>query len=155
MPGRQIATSFIFEQRSGCRLRGAARKRLLARRSAFSASVNFDFLRSGPNGMYEQNQLFVADSFMALFVAGGRPTLTRKEIETRYDTCEDLASQVAEFCKTLQFSHDLSEQDALRRCHQGLVAPEAMVSADEALWVIRRVAELLTWDRPAWLDGTG
>ena len=105
--------------------------------------------------MYEQNQTFVADSFLALYVVHGRPVLSRQAIEARYETCEDLALQVAEFCKTLQFSQDLSEADALRRCHQGLLEPPASISRDEAGWVIRRVAELLSWPDPAWVDDAG
>jgi hypothetical protein len=101
--------------------------------------------------MYDHNQLFVADSFAALYVLRERLTLTRKELETRYETCEDLAGEVARFCQTLQFGHGLSEEEALRRCHQGLLEPPTAVSEAEAAWVICRVAEMLSWDLPEWL----
>lgn len=106
--------------------------------------------------MYDHNQTFVADSFLALYAVNGRPTLGRREVEARHDACEDLAAQVAAFCETLQLGDDLSAQyDALRRCHRGLLEPPAAVSAAEARWVVRRVVELLAWDVPAWLDDAG
>ena len=101
--------------------------------------------------MYEPDQTFIADSFMALYTANGRPTGSRQEVAARYEFCEDMASQVGEMCRMLQFSTDVSESTALRKCLDGLLAPPASVSADEATWVMRRVAELLDWHLPVWL----
>lgn len=101
--------------------------------------------------MYEPDQTFIADSFMVLYTANGRPTGSRQEVAARYDFCEDMAVQVSEICRTLQFNTDVSESTALRNCLDGLLAPPASVSADEATWVMRRVAELLEWHLPLWL----
>lgn len=100
--------------------------------------------------MDDSSQILVADSFIALYTQRGRLTVKRPELAERYETCEDLAQQVAEFCRTLQFGRDLSEDQALRQCHQGLLTPPTAVSPDEAAWVIRRVAELQNWDLPTW-----
>ena len=40
------------------------------------------------------------------------------------------------------------EGEILRRIHAGLLAPESGVSAAEATWVVRRLAELLGWEDP-------
>lgn len=97
--------------------------------------------------MDEQSRIAIPPSFFALYSKNGRPLETRAAIEARYDLCEDLASQTAEVCTTLQFKDDLSERDVLMRCHESLQASGA-VSEPEAAWVIARVAELLQWAAP-------
>ena len=42
----------------------------------------------------------------------------------------------------------ITEEDVLERLGRGLVGPEAGVSESEAIWVIRRLAELLGWPAP-------
>ena len=103
---------------------------------------------------YEINQVVIPDSFMGLFLVNGRPTAAREEIEARYEACDDLANAVAEFCKH-QVSKDVSEELALRRCYDGLLAVPDSTTSDEAGWVTRRVAELLSWEAPQFLDETG
>ena len=41
-----------------------------------------------------------------------------------------------------------TEQDVLQRLHQGLLVDGTLVTADEAQWVLRRLAELLGWPQP-------
>lgn len=102
--------------------------------------------------MEDPNQTLVPESFMALYVQRGKPTLQRHEIEARHEFCDDLASQVSEMCRTVQFGGDLSESAALRKCFDGLIEPPLSVSAPEARWVMCRVAEILEWSVPAWLS---
>lgn len=97
--------------------------------------------------MDEQNQIDIPQSFMALYSRSGRPTESRRTIETRYDLCEDLAVQTSDVCMTLQFKDDLSETEVLRRCRDGL-ADSGAASEAEAGWIVVRVAELLHWSRP-------
>jgi len=101
--------------------------------------------------MEDPNQTFVSESFMALYTERGRPTAPRADIEARYEFCDDLASQVSEMCRTVQFSADLSESAALRTCFDGLAQPPLAVTGPESAWVMCRVCELLEWDVPAWL----
>jgi hypothetical protein len=101
--------------------------------------------------MYEHNQLFIADSFAALFTVNGRPTLERKELEGRYEACEDLAQQLAGVCMNLQLDDDPSTDAALRQCLEGVHVPSMAGTEAESRWVIRRVAELLDWPVPGWL----
>ncbi len=101
--------------------------------------------------MEDPNQTYVPESFMAMYQQRGRLTATREQIETRHEFCEDLASQVSEMCRTVQFAGDLSQSAALRKCFDGLVEPPLSVSQPEARWVMCRVAEMLEWDVPAWL----
>ncbi len=97
--------------------------------------------------MDEQNQVDIPPSFMAIHSRNGRPIATRATIEARYDLCEDLAIQTAEFCRQLQSKEELSEATILRRCRAGLREGDAMGAA-EADWVVIRAAELLDWRRP-------
>ncbi|WPB59033.1 ATPase with chaperone activity [Xylophilus sp. GOD-11R] len=101
--------------------------------------------------MEDTNRIPIPDSFMALYVRHGRPTHRQEEVEARLEFCEDLSTQVAELCRTVQFSGDLSESAALRKCLDGLLTPPASVSPGEARWVMCRVAEQLEWEIPAWL----
>lgn len=96
--------------------------------------------------MYDHNQTFVADSFMALFVRSGRPTATRGEVERRYEFAEDIALHVAGMSAMVAVVDKSEQMDALNRCRLGLLVEPAQVSEVEANWVVRRVAELLDWN---------
>ena len=104
--------------------------------------------------MYDHNQTLVPESFLHLFSVHGRPTLARAETEARYEACEDLALHVAALCEQKQQGPN-DAAVALRRCHDGLITPAASTSRAEAVWVVRRVAELLGWAEPAWLVELG
>lgn len=100
--------------------------------------------------MYDHNQLEVPDSFMALHVVAGhlRPGLTRALVTARYELCEDLAQHLQEYARAQHHDHGLPEHEVLKRCHQGLLAGASGVSAPEAAWVVRRLAELADWSSP-------
>jgi hypothetical protein len=100
--------------------------------------------------MYDHNQTLVPDSFMGLYSANGRPVLSRAETEARYEICEDLALHTAAFLGA-QGQGPEDAGAALRRCHDGLRLDPTIVSAAEAAWVLRRVAELEDWPLPQWL----
>lgn len=101
--------------------------------------------------MSDDSQVYLPASFVALFVPPGRikPVATREHIIERHDFCEDLATLLVEHAKATQFDLGIAESDVLERSHQGLLTPDAPVSAEEAGWVIRRLAELLGWECPA------
>lgn len=98
----------------------------------------------------EDSQILVPPSFVALYLAPGRtrPSAPRAEIAARHDFCEDLASMLTEHAATLLWQLGVTEADVLERMHRGLLGDDAPVSAAEARWVIRRLAELLGWDAP-------
>lgn len=97
-----------------------------------------------------ESQFVIPPSFIQLFVPAGktRPTEAREVIAQRYDLCEDMAQMLTETAREKHFSIGVAEPDVLDRIHAGLVADAALVSADEALWVVRRLAELLSWELP-------
>jgi hypothetical protein len=96
--------------------------------------------------VYDDNQTFVPDSFIALYRdARQRLTATRETIATRYELCEDLANLLTDHCSTIHFRDGIDEATVLRRVHQGLLAPPTTVEPPEAEWVVRRAAELLGW----------
>jgi hypothetical protein len=46
------------------------------------------------------------------------------------------------------FELGVTEEDVLARMGQGLLVPGSVVTADEAGWVVCRLAELLDWPMP-------
>lgn len=100
--------------------------------------------------MYEENQSFVPESFMALYVDKGRfkPSLPREALTARYEMCEDLAQLLVNTASNQQFELGITEYDALERCWRGLLVSPDVTTPDEAFWVICRLAELLSWPLP-------
>lgn len=96
------------------------------------------------------SQFVIPPSFIQLFVPEGktRPSETREVIAQRYDLCEDMAQMLTETAREKHFGIGVAESDVLSRIHAGLAADESLVSTDEALWVARRLAELLRWELP-------
>jgi hypothetical protein len=96
----------------------------------------------------EDNQFIVPRSFIELFSApgGARPGASRKTIAERYELCEDLAQMLVEHARARLFDLGVTEHDVLERIDRGLGGQGALVSAAEAGWVLRRLAELLGWE---------
>lgn len=102
---------------------------------------------------YEFNQLFIADSFQALYLdKNGRSTLTREALHARQELCEDLAQSLAEVCLELKSRNDIGLSAAIEQCHGGLLGADSGVSRAEADWVARRIAELLQQGVPDFLQ---
>jgi hypothetical protein len=95
-------------------------------------------------------QIYLPPSFQTLYVAPGRmkPLLPRDELMARYELCEDLATQLTEFARNLQFELGISEDEVLTRVRLGLLTEPSVVTPPEADWVTRRTAELLEWECP-------
>jgi len=105
--------------------------------------------------MSDENQIEIPPSFIALFVEPGRirPSASRAEITQRYEFCEALATMLVERAQTLQWQLGITEGDVLERLHAGLMGEGAPVPANEGEWIVRRLAELLEWERPKWKAG--
>lgn len=104
--------------------------------------------------MSQEFQIHIPPSFMALYVPPGKikPTLGQREMAARYELCEDMAQLLTEQAANLQFQLGITEDLALERCLQGLLAtPDVLIEA-EARWVVCRLAELLNWPLPAWCE---
>jgi hypothetical protein len=99
----------------------------------------------------DDNQIIVPPSFIALFVPPGgvKPRASRQHIAERYEFCEDLAQMLTDTASTKLFELSVTEADVLERIHRGLLVEGAPVDADEARWVVTRLAELLGWPAPA------
>lgn len=95
----------------------------------------------------EDNQITVPPSFIELFIEPGRvkPSASREHIAQRYEVCEDLATALTEQAGTLQWQLGIAERDVLERVQAGLLEPSSGLSEAEALWVTRRLAELMEW----------
>lgn len=101
---------------------------------------------------YDINQLYVADSFQALYLdSRGRPTLAREQLQVRQELCEDLAQSLSEACLGLRFKSDATADDALAQVHTGLLMHPSSLPPPEARWVAIRTAELLQWEVPEFL----
>jgi hypothetical protein len=93
-------------------------------------------------------------SFIQLFVPAGRikPVESWSVIAARYELCEDLAQALTDTAQQQRMALGVEPQDVLQRIRQGLAQPASGLSADEAGWVLTRLAELLAWPccpRPA------
>ena len=97
--------------------------------------------------MYEEYQIEIPQSFMALFVDPGRqkPNASREVVAQRYELCEDMATMLTQTAKDMLLSLGIAEDDVLLQCFRGLTGAEAVVTEPEARWVVRRLAELLEW----------
>jgi hypothetical protein len=97
--------------------------------------------------MSQDNQIFIPESFMALYLVPGRykPSASHAEVSSRYELCEDMASLLTETAQTMQFNLGMTEQDVLAQCLRGLQAEGSVVSGPESVWVVHRLAELLNW----------
>lgn len=98
--------------------------------------------------MYDHNQTFVPDSFLALHSKHGRPLLSRDAMEARHEACENVALQLAASLAELGVDAEDSST-ALGRVQEGLVADGDAFSANEAWWITQRIAELMEWPQPA------
>ena len=100
--------------------------------------------------MPDMNQIEIPQSFIALFVTAGRlnPGASLEVVVGRYELCEDMACILTEHAQTMLSSSSLTEEDVLLRCHEGLMAGASVFTEQESDWVIRRLAELLTWTPP-------
>jgi hypothetical protein len=99
--------------------------------------------------MSEEFQVAVPPSFLALFVEPGRikPNQPLAVIRERYGYCEDLASLLVETAKARRAQLGITESDVLARIESGLREGDVVGSAQEAEWVLTRLAELLDWQR--------
>ncbi len=97
--------------------------------------------------MSDESQVQIPASFIDLFVPAGRvkPSASRQEIAERYELCEDLATALMDKARTVLWELGVTEHDVLNRIHGVLREPASSVGPAEALWVTRRLAELLEW----------
>ena len=102
--------------------------------------------------MSDDNQSAVPRSFIALFLTPGGYKMRepRSVVAARYELCEDMAQMLTEHARTKLFDLGVTEDDVLERMHRGLLADGSGLAADEAGWVICRLAELLDWPMPHW-----
>lgn len=101
--------------------------------------------------MVDAYQIEIPQSFMALFLDTGRskPNAPRDVVAARYELCEDLACLLTEHAREKSFGRGLAENEVLAQCYRALCGEGAVVTESEALWVTRRVAELLEWPLPS------
>jgi hypothetical protein len=94
----------------------------------------------------DEYQIEIPPSFYALYTdARRRLTEPLRVVRERYEACEDLANHLVEHARNAHHDVGVWQEDVLQRCLAGLQAPESGVSAPEAVWVVRRLAELLGW----------
>jgi hypothetical protein len=97
-------------------------------------------------------------------ITGAQPKLALVEVEGRYypegatpedrraqyEMCEDLAHQGVVYCqRKLAEGVAADPTAALERLHKGL-QDKHWCSAEQNLWIVRRVAMLLDWTAPNW-----
>ena len=105
--------------------------------------------------MTDEYQIVIPLSFIALFIEPGRskPNARREIIAGRYEFCEDLANSLTEPAKTTYWEFGITTDEILERIFRGVCTDASEVTATEARWITRRLAELLDWGCPAF-DGS-
>jgi len=100
-----------------------------------------------PHPMSDDNQILIPESFLDLHRDRSRSRLRTPvtEVRERYEMCADLSQQLVAQAQHIHFDLGVSEDEVLLRIEAGLGTPEAGLSGDEAVWVSRRLAELLNW----------
>ena len=65
--------------------------------------------------MYEEYQIEIPQSFMALYIDPGRqkPNASREVVAARYELCEDMASMLTETARNMFLSLSITEDDVL------------------------------------------
>jgi hypothetical protein len=98
--------------------------------------------------MDDYNQIEPPPSFVALFASptGHRLLEPMSVVRQRYELCEDLAQALTEQAGANQFQSGGSEREVLEKMELALAAEESPIAANEARWVVTRLAELLGWD---------
>ena len=98
----------------------------------------------------DENQIEIPPSFTALFLppGGTRLKVPAAEVRARYELCEDLANMLTEQASARLHERGVTLCAVLARMEQGLAAEGSPVTAPEARWVVRRLAELQGWEDP-------
>ena len=100
--------------------------------------------------MTDDYQVLIPPSFIDLYTDRRRRlTVTLQTLRERYDLCEDLANQLVDFARGVHHDLGVAEDEVLTRCRRGLLESPSQVEPAEAVWVERRLAELLGW---SWTD---
>jgi hypothetical protein len=98
----------------------------------------------------DDSQVHVPESFVVLYVntaRGRKLTVTREHLEQRYELCEDMAHLLSESAREKVFDLGVDEREVLLRIWHGLGDGGVLIDS-EAVWVTRRLAELLDWPLP-------
>jgi len=92
-------------------------------------------------------QIEIPPSFMALYLdpRSGKPNAPRDAVASRYDLCEDMANLLTETAQSMLLGLGITEADVLQRIARGLAGDAAVLTPQESVWVLRRLAELLQW----------
>ena len=99
--------------------------------------------------MSDDYQIEIPPSFIAIYTdARRRLTVKLAELRQRYDLCEDTAQQLVEPGRHIHFDLGLTQDEVIDRLLAGLHDSDSGLTADEAVWVIKRMAELLDWTLP-------
>jgi hypothetical protein len=100
--------------------------------------------------MDDPNQIEVPTSFLALYsnAAGTRLLEPMRFVRERYELCEDLAQSLVDQAAMTLHKTGAGERDVLEAVRTGLSSGESVVTATEAVWTVRRIAELAGWEDP-------
>ncbi len=97
----------------------------------------------------DDNQLEVPASFSEIYATPtGRLSVSRAELQERYELCEDLSQMLTEKASEMLHRLGVTEADVVDRILRGLQGEGSPVLPHEGRWVVRRLSELLGWDDP-------
>ena len=98
---------------------------------------------------HEFHQIHLPPSFTDLYKDPTRPyakpVLSFAEICERYELCEDMAQMLCEPSLNQMAALHITEEDVIERNFQGLRLSPELLNAQESIWVMQRLCELLNW----------
>jgi hypothetical protein len=99
----------------------------------------------------DESQVSIPEAFIALYLEPGRskPSAPHQVIALRHEICEDLATALADRARLALWQQRSTEQDVLQQLYAALDTADSGLEPSEAVWVTRRLAELLAWPQPA------
>ncbi len=97
----------------------------------------------------DDSQIEVPASFSEAYATpSGRLSVSRAELQERYELCEDLAQMLTDKAAEMLHRLGVTEADVLERIQRGLDGEGSPVLPNESRWVVRRLAELSGWEDP-------
>lgn len=93
-------------------------------------------------------QIEIPQSFAALYVRPGRsqPSIPWEDLYARYDLCDSMATMLQGTSTKMLHELRITELDVLERCYQGLRMEGQPFTKQEAIWIGRRLTEILGQD---------
>lgn len=97
--------------------------------------------------MPTDSQIIIPDAFCAIYTDALRHRLiiSKEDLAARFELCEDMANLLSESTAAQWFKTGHEKAEVLEQVHAGLMVSGSLANEAEAVWVVRRIEEVLEW----------